>query len=65
MKIAVVKLKDTDNIFIDYKGYKTGCNLKQFECKNNLCIEIETEKEKKEFISILMFLKNELERLEV
>lgn len=64
MKIAVVKLKDTDNIFIDYKGYKTCCNLKQFECKNNLCIEIETEKEKLDFIEVLKVFQKELERLE-
>ena len=64
MKIAVVKLKDTDNIFIDYKGYKTCCNLKQFECKNNLCIEIESEQEKEKFIAILRYFLKELERLE-
>ena len=64
MKIKVAKLKDTDAIFIDYKGYKVGYQLKQFEYKNNLCIQLETEQEKIEFIGILKYVVKELERLE-
>lgn len=64
MKIKVAKLKDTDAIFIDYKGYKVGYQLKQFEYKNNLCIQLETEQEKIEFIRILKYVVKELERLE-
>ena len=63
MKIKVAKLKDTDAIFIDYKGYKVGYQLKQFEYKNNLCIQLETEQEKIEFIGILKYVVKELERL--
>lgn len=47
MKIKIAKLKDTDAIFIDYKGYKICCQLKQFEYKNNLCIQLESEQEKR------------------
>lgn len=64
MKIKIAKLKDTDAIFIDYKGYKVGYHLKQFEYKNNLCIQLETEQEKIEFIGILRYIQKELERLE-
>lgn len=65
MKIKIAKLKDTDAIFIDYKGYKIGYQLKQFEYKNNLCIQLETEQEKIEFIGILKYVVKELERLEI
>ena len=58
------KMKDTHKIFINYKGYIIGCALDKTKTTSNLSIEIDTEEEKKEFISILMFLKNELERLE-
>lgn len=64
MKIKVAKLKDTDAIFIDYKGYKILYQLKQFEYKNNFCIQLETEQEKIEFIGILKYVVKELERLE-
>lgn len=64
MKIKVAKLKDTDAIFIDYKGYKICCQLKQFEYKNNLCIQLESEQEKEKFISIFRYILKELERLE-
>lgn len=64
MKIKVAKLKDTDAIFIDYKGYKILYQLKQFEYKNNLCIQLESEEEKIEFIGILRSFIKELERLE-
>ena len=63
MKIKVAKLKDTDAIFIDYKGYKILYQLKQFEYKNNLCIQLESEEEKIEFIGILRSFIKELERL--
>ena len=56
MKIKVAKLKDTDAIFIDYKGYKICCQLKQFEYKNNLCIQLESEQEKEKFISIFRYI---------
>ena len=65
MKIKVAKLKDTDAIFIDYKGYKVGYQLKQFEYKNNLCIQLESEQEKEKFISIFRYILKELERLEI
>ncbi|PMC48607.1 hypothetical protein CJ217_01765 [Streptococcus sp. UMB1385] len=65
MKIKVAKLKDTDAIFIDYKGYKIGYQLKQFEYKNNLCIQLESEQEKEKFISIFRYFLKELERLEI
>lgn len=65
MKIKVAKLKDTDAIFIDYKGYKICCQLKQFEYKNNLCIQLESEQEKEKFIGILKWFVKELERLEI
>ena len=65
MKIKVAKLKDTDTIFIDYKGYKICCQLKQFEYKNNLCIQLESEQEKEKFIGILKWFVKELERLEI
>lgn len=64
MKIKVVKLKDTDAIFIDYQGYKICCQLKQFKYKNNLCIQLENKQEKIEFIGILRCFIKELERLE-
>lgn len=64
MKIKVAKLKDTDAIFIDYKGYKIGYQLKQFEYKNNLCIQLESEQEKEKFISIFRYILKELERLD-
>lgn len=64
MKIKVAKLKDTDAIFIDYKGYKIGYQLKQFEYKNNLCIQLESEQEKEKFISIFRCFLKELERLD-
>lgn len=64
MKIKIAKLKDTDSIFIDYKGYKIWCQLKQFGYKNNLCIKLESEQEKIEFIGILKYVVKELERLE-
>lgn len=64
MKIKVAKLKDTDAIFIDYKGYKILYQLKQFEYKNNFCIQLETEQEKIEFIGILRYIQKELERLD-
>ena len=64
MKIKVAKLKDTDAIFIDYKGYKVGYQLKQFEYKNILCIQLESEQEKIEFIGILKSFVKELERLD-
>lgn len=64
MKIKVAKLKDTDAIFIDYKGYKIGYQLKQFEYKNNLCIQLESEQEKEKFISIFRYFLKELERLD-
>ena len=63
MKIKVAKLKDTDAIFIDYKDYKIGWQLKHFEYKNNLCIQLESEKEKIELIGILRYFIKELERL--
>lgn len=65
MKIKVAKLKDTDAIFIDYKGYKVGYQLKPFEYKNNLCIQLESEQEKEKFISIFRYILKELERLEI
>lgn len=58
------KMKDTHKIFINYKGYIIGCALDKTKTTSNLSIEIGTEEEKKEFISILMYLKNALERLE-
>ena len=58
------KMKDTHKIFINYKGYIVGCAFDKTKTSNNLSIEIGTEEEKKEFISILMYLKNALERLE-
>lgn len=64
MKIKIAKLKDTDAIFIDYKGYKIGYQLKQFEYKNNLCIQLESEQEKEKFIAIFRYFIRELERLE-
>ena len=64
MKIKIAKLKDTDAIFIAYKDYKIGWQLKQFEYKNNLCIQLESEKEKIELIGILRYFLKELERLE-
>ena len=64
MKIKIAKLKDTDAIFIDYKGYKIGYQLKQFEYKNNLCIQLESEQEKEKFIAIFRYFLKELERLE-
>lgn len=64
MKIKIAKLKDTDAIFIDYKGYKVGYQLKQFEYKNILCIQLETEQEKIKFIGILKSFVKELERLD-
>lgn len=64
MKIKVAKLKDTDAIFIDYRGYKVGWQLKQLEYNNILCIEIQSEKEKEEFIGILRLFIKELERAE-
>lgn len=64
MKIKIAKLKDTDAIFIDYKGYKILYQLKQFKYKNNFCIQLETEQEKIEFIGILKSFVKELERLE-
>lgn len=50
MKIKVAKLKDTDAIFIDYKGYKIGHQLNHFKYENNFCIQIESKQEKREFI---------------
>ena len=64
MKIKIAKLKDTDAIFVDYKGYKICYQLKQFEYKNNLCIQLESEQEKEKFISIFRYFLKELERLE-
>ena len=64
MKIKIAKLKDTDAIFIDYKGYKILYQLKQFEYKNNICIQLESEQEKEKFIGILKWFVKELERLE-
>lgn len=64
MKIKIAKLKDTDAIFIDYKGYKILYQLKQFQYKNNFCIQLESEQEKIELIGILKSFVKELERLE-
>lgn len=64
MKIKVAKIKDTDTIFIDYKGYKIARQLNHFKYENNFCIQIESEQEKKEFIGILKYFVKELERLE-
>lgn len=64
MKIKIAKLKDTDAISIDYKGYKICFQLKQFEYKNNLCIQLESEQEKEKFISIFRYFLKELERLD-
>lgn len=64
MKIKVAKLKDTDAIFIDYQGYKICYQLKQFEYKNNLCIQLESKQEKIDFIGVLRRFIKELERLE-
>ena len=65
MKIKVAKFKDIDNLFIEYKGYTISCRLKQeLVFKNNLGIEIESEKEKEDFIGILRCFIKELERLE-
>lgn len=64
MKIKVAKLKDTDAIFIDYKGYKVGRQLKELEYNNILCIQLETEREKQELIEMLDCFKKSLERLE-
>lgn len=64
MKIKVVRLKDTHNIFISYKGYVINYALDRMKCSNNFCIEIDTEEEKEEFIEILKVFLNRLERLE-
>lgn len=64
MKIKVAKLKDTDAIFIDYKGYKIAYQLNHVKYKNNFCIQIESKQEKIEFIGILRYFIKELERLE-
>lgn len=64
MKVKVAKLKDTDIIFIDYKGYKIAYQLNHVKYENNFCIQIESKQEKIEFIGILRYLIKELERLE-
>lgn len=64
MKVKVAKLKDTDIIFIDYKGYKIAYQLNHVKYENNFCIQIESKQEKIEFIGILRHFIRELERLE-
>jgi hypothetical protein len=64
MKLKIANFKDIDNLFIEYKGYTISFSLKQFEYNNNLGIEIETEKEKLDFIEVLKVFQKELERLE-
>ena len=65
MKLKIAKFKDIDHLFIEYKGYTTSYRLKkELVFNNNLCIKIETEQEKEDFISILRRFIKELERLE-
>lgn len=67
MKIKTVKLKDTDNIFITYKGFTISHVLNPvnpLKTTNNLGFEIDTDEEKREFIGVLKWFIKELERLE-